>query len=413
MSAAVDVVIAGAGPAGCAMAIGCARRGLEVVLLDRARFPRDKACGEGLNPAGVSALAQLGVLGATRAMALRLDGISFAVDDVCAWSAFPGDGLHASFGLGVRRLDFDALMVAAARAQPTVTFLEGVTATAPLVADGRLIGLATDAGPIRARVVTAADGLRSRLRAQLGLDLPEPGDGARVGLRLHLRVPSLPYGHSVHVLLDRTRGDASPGASRSRRTPVPIEHYLTPIAPDVVQVAVLGTRDAFARLGLCAPTLVPLLLAQPQLGPLLRDATPLDPPRGAGPLRQRVREVICDGALLVGDAAGYVDAITGEGMDHALRGGLIAADLVAMALAASRGRDPLPRAALVPWARAHAALVRDGNRLTELVLFLARHHRLARRAIASLARHPSLLAALLRVQSGAPLSSVTAALINA
>ena len=75
MNAATDVLIAGAGPAGCATAIACAKRGLEVLLLDRARFPRDKACGEGLLPAGVAALAELGLLAAVRRESTRIGGI--------------------------------------------------------------------------------------------------------------------------------------------------------------------------------------------------------------------------------------------------------------------------------------------------------------------------------------------------
>jgi menaquinone-9 beta-reductase len=405
MSAVVDVVVVGGGPGGCATALACARHGLEVLLLDRARFPRDKPCGEGLLPSGVGALAQLGLLADAARDAQRLEGVGFSIDTPdaavldgapTAYARFPDDGPEPAFGLGVRRLRFDALLVAAARAQPTVTVLEGVTATEPLRDGGTVVGMATSVGPIRARLVVAADGLRSRLRRQLGLERPSPrrsrpGTDDRIGLRAHLRVRRLPFGPRVRVLVGPE-----------------LEHYLTPIAPTEIQVALLGPRAAFVRAGLSAATFWPRLRAHPRLGPLFADAEPLDRPLGAGPFRQRVTHVVTDGALLVGDAAGYIDAITGEGMGAALRQGLAAGDVLAhaFAVAGRAHRAPLPAAALEPYARAHCALTRDPDRLTEIVLWLARHPRLARRAIASLSRRPALLQRLLHVQSGAPFSSV-------
>jgi flavin-dependent dehydrogenase len=395
MTARADVVIAGAGPAGCAAAIGCARRGLEVLLLDRARFPRDKPCGEGLLPAGVAALARLGLLAAARRDAFAIDGVGFSFDDDAATVAeaeFPDDA-GPNYGLGVRRRGFDTLLAAAARAQPTVTLLEGVAARAPLLVDRRVVGLDTDVGPVRARAVIVADGLRSRLRAELRLTRPGPPPAAgRMGLRVHLRVPSLPFGARVHVLVGPR-----------------FEHYLTPVAPDELQAAVLGQRSAFAAAGLSATTFVAHLRAHGRLGPLLAGAAALDRPLGAGPFRQRVRRVVTDGALLIGDAAGYVDAITGEGIGAALRQGLAAADTLALALAGADRGDSVRAAALAPYARAHAAIVRDSERLTELALCLVRHPWLARRVLHTLARRPSLLQQLLRVQAGAPLSSIPVA----
>ncbi len=397
MSARVDVVIAGAGPAGCATALACARRGLEVLLLDRARFPRDKACGEGLLPSAIDALWELGLLTSVRRMALRLAGISFAVDDddgPVALADFP-DEQYPSYGLGVRRLAFDALLVDAVRAQPTATVLTGVGANGPLRSeDGCVTGLATDVGPIDARVVVAADGLRSRLRDQLGLSRPRRhGDEreGRIGLRAHLRVAALPFDRRVHVLIGRA-----------------LEYYVTPLSPSELQLAVLGPRAAFVHSALSAASFADHLRAHPRLGPCFAGAELLDRPLGAGPFRQRVAAVLTGGALLVGDAAGYIDAITGEGIGAALRQGIAAGAAIAaaVAVAGKRSRAPLPARALAPYARAHAAIVRDGDRLTELVLLLARHPWLARRVIAALARRPAVLQHLLRVHAGAPLSSV-------
>jgi menaquinone-9 beta-reductase len=393
MNAATDVLIAGAGPAGCATAIACAKRGLEVLLLDRARFPRDKACGEGLLPAGVAALAELGLLAAVRRESTRIGGIGFQLDErngATVEAAFSDAGGLPPFGLGVRRVSFDALLLEAARRYPTVTVLEGVDAQGPLYVNGRVVGLETSIGTIRSRAVVAADGLRSRLRTALGLaKSPRPHEEARVGLRVHLRAQSLPFGAKVRVIVGPR-----------------LEHYLTPVGPHELQVAVLGTRRDFAAAGLSAPTLVDHLSRHRVLGPLLDGAAFLDRPLGAGPFHQRVRGVVTDGALLVGDAAGYIDAITGEGIGAALRQGLAAGNALALAMAGVSRKTPITTALLAPYARAHAAITRDTDRLTQIILFLARHHGLARRAVQALARRPALFEGLLRIQAGAPLSSL-------
>lgn len=393
MNIATDVLIAGAGPAGCATAIACAKRGLEVLLLDRGRFPRDKACGEGILPAGVGALAELGLLATVRRESTRLGGVGFQLDErngALVEAAFSdSDGLPC-FGLGVRRLLFDAQLLEAARAYPTVTVLEDVDAQAPLYLHHRVVGLSTSIGAIRARAVVAADGLRSKLRTALGLaKRPRPHESARVGLRVHLRVPALPFGTRVRVLVGRR-----------------LEHYVTPVGPHEVQVAILGTRADFAAAKLSAPTLVDHLGRHRILGPLLDGAQFLDRPLGAGPFHQRVRGVITDGALLVGDAAGYVDAVTGEGIGAALRQGLAAGNTLALALASAPKRAPITATMLASYSRAHAAITRDADRLTKIVLFLARHHELARLAVQSLAKRPALFERLLRVQAGASLATL-------
>ncbi|MGZ3443859.1 MAG: NAD(P)/FAD-dependent oxidoreductase, partial [Polyangia bacterium] len=273
MSAIVDVVIAGGGPAGCATALACARRGLEVLLVDRARFPRDKACGEGLLPTGVAALAELGLLAQVRRTSYRLEGVGFAIDaddGPLALAPFPADDpATPDYGLGVRRLTFDALLLDAVRAQATATVLEGVGAHGLLRRGGAVTGLATDVGPIVARVVVAADGLRSRLRDLLGLSRSprHPVDG-RIGLRAHLRVAALPFGANVRVLVGRA-----------------LEYYLTPLSPTELQLAVLGPAAAFTAAGLSAATFHDHLRAHPRLGPLLAGAEAIDRPLGAGPFR--------------------------------------------------------------------------------------------------------------------------------
>jgi flavin-dependent dehydrogenase len=386
--AAVEVAVVGAGPAGVATALGCARRGLEVALLDRAHFPRDKPCGEGLLPQAVDALAALGLLSRVAPHACRLDGIVFSVAGGPRAQADFCDGAGApAFGLGVRRRVLDALLVEAARAQPGVTLLEGVTARDLQFRGAQVTGLQTSVGPLEAEVVVAADGLRSPMRARLGLELPARRP-PRLGLRVHFRLPhALAPPRLVEVLVS--------GA---------IEYYLTPVADDELEVAVLGPARAFAALELSAATLVAHLLSaateNPELGARLQGAVALDRPLGAGPFRQRARAVVTSGALLVGDAAGYFDALTGEGVGLALASGDAAAQAIFGALSTGGGAAPTARA-LAPYARAYRALIRSSDRLARLALCFARRPRRARFAISTLARSPSLFHRLLAVQAGA------------
>ena len=393
-----DVLVAGAGPAGVAAALTAARAGLEVIVVDRARFPRDKPCGEGLLVRACAQLALLGLGAAVAAQALPLEAIAFATRDgrrraVGALVDREGRPAH---GLGIRRLALDALLAAAA-AEPGVRLVEGCAVRAPWIARGRVVGLVTDRGPIAARGVIVADGLGSPLRAALGLDARRKATGAatggargeeRLGLRAHYRVARLPFGRTVEV---RIGGG--------------LEHYVTPVADDLVELAVLGTRRSFAAARLSARTFA----TPPSLAEALGGARPLvgggERVLGAGPLRRRARAVITDGALLCGDAAGYVDAITGEGVGLALEGGVAAGEELARAIRRD-GRAHLD--ALAPYARRHRTLVRDAERLTELVLLLARADGIAARAIGALTARPELLSALLRVHAGAPLSSVGA-----
>jgi flavin-dependent dehydrogenase len=185
-----------------------------------------------------------------------------------------------------------------------------------------------------------------------------------------------------------------------------LEHYLTPVGPDELQVAVLGTSRAFAAARISPARFVDHLREHPHLGPRLRGAEPTDKPLGAGPFRQRARAVAIDGALLVGDAAGYVDAITGEGVGLALQTGRAAGDAIGAELVRGSATPLVGARAIGAYTRAHRQIVRDAERLTQVVLLLARFPWLARRAVSALAASPLLFEKLLRVQAGAPLASV-------
>ncbi len=277
----IDLLVAGGGPVGLGTAAIAARSGLSVVVAEPRAMPIDKACGEGLMPGAVTALRELGAAPAGHPFV----GIRYQDGTSHAQARF-----RAGCGLGVRRTELhEALREAAARAGADI---RGTTVTDVRQDDGWV-----EAAGMRARYLAAADGLHSPLRRRLDLELPARGP-RRYGLRQHFRVA--PWSDYVEV-------------HWSARA----EAYVTPVADDLVGVAVLFTgRGHFDS----------WLAEFPELCQRLAGARPVSTVRGAGPLRQCVRRRVAGRVLLVGDAAGYVDAITGEGVRLGLAA---AAELVA------------------------------------------------------------------------------------
>ncbi|MEU3450845.1 NAD(P)/FAD-dependent oxidoreductase [Streptomyces thermolilacinus] len=269
----IDVLVAGGGPAGLATAIRAALAGMEAVVVEPRPNPVDKACGEGVMPGGVRSLRALGVEPAGH----PLHGIRYVEGPHRAQAAFR-DGT----GLGVRRTVLSAALAARA-AELGVRVVPGRVGEVRQDPDG------VRAAGLRARWLVAADGLHSPVRRALGLDLPGRGP-RRYGLRRHYRVP--PWSDFVEVHWSR-EGEA----------------YVTPVAENLVGVAVLTTArrpyDAWPG-------------RFPELAARLGGAAGAGDVRGAGPMRQRVRGRVAGRVLLVGDAAGYVDALTGEGVALAL-----------------------------------------------------------------------------------------------
>ncbi|ALG09935.1 NAD(P)/FAD-dependent oxidoreductase [Kibdelosporangium phytohabitans] len=332
-----DVVVAGGGPAGLAVALGCARAGMDVVVCEKRTGAIDKACGEGLMPSAVRALDALGI----DPPGYPIEGITYRQGSRSAHAAF-----RTGPGKGVRRTALhDALRTEVDR--------HGVPVLPIAITDLTQHDDHVRAGALRARYLVAADGLHSAVRGLAGLSNDRATDTSRWGLRRHYALP--PFTNAVEVTW----------APRS-------EAYVTPVAPDTVGVAILSSvRGGYTE----------QLAAFPDLAARLSGAQPVSPVRGAGPLRQRTSRRVAGRVLLVGDAAGYVDALTGEGLALSLA---TAAELV-HCLRADRPGD-YDRA----WKRAS----RRSRWLTESLLWARGRPALARRIVPTAARAPRLFAAV-------------------
>jgi flavin-dependent dehydrogenase len=369
-----DVVIAGGGLAGASTALALARHGLSSVVVDKAEFPRDKPCGEGLLPHGLDLLRELGlgdVVDACGGQPFR--GILYRCHGVVARGDFEDD----MRGRGVRRRLLDEALRARAVAAG-VTLRAGLVRTVELGDDSATLHLA-DGASVKGRFLVGADGPRSIVRHELGLDGGPPGR-PRYALRQHFTLP--------------------PGTPLPDRVEVNVvdgyELYVTPCAPDTVGVAALcekrvmhdggGKPDArMARLiEACAPVAERLSSSKPE-----------SPALACGPLRVRSRDVGKGRAFLVGDAAGYVDAITGEGMSLALKTAVLVADAIAEA-----AKGVSVDEARAGYRKKRMAAFRDHALLTFGLVELARHPFFARRAIARLAKEPALFSRLLSVNNG-------------
>lgn len=330
-------MVIGGGPAGAACAAHCARAGLRTVLVDRASFPRDKACAEYLSPEATRDLEALGVLGQVEAAgAAKLAGFRLVSDDgmaVCGrYAGAEPFTPYRPFGLALPRRVLDAIVLDAAR-RAGVDVREGVMFDRLLVEGGAVAGAVVhhNRGPelLRAAVVVGADGLHSRVARQLGL--ARRGRLERLALVTHLE--------QMTAIGDMGEMFAGRGWYVG----------LAPVGGGLVNVAMVVPKHAAAGLTAGAGAfLMERLRSIPELRERTAGSRLARPVMVTGPFARRASSPVANGALLVGDAADFFDPFTGEGIFAALRGGRLAADAIAAALY----RGAPTRAALAPYARA-------------------------------------------------------------
>jgi geranylgeranyl reductase family protein len=384
-----DAVIVGAGPAGAATAILLAEQGLSVVLLDRARFPRNKICGEYLSPEASRILDRLGVLGTVEARGARpLRGMRIlAPDGTVLVGDYPAGGSwrgHRPRALAVRRHALDLALVERAR-EVGVSVREGVRVVDLLHEGRRVAGVVAEpvgagaradgAERLSARLVVAADGRASVVVQRLGLRRPHR------------------WLRRLALVADVEGASGDPERGEIVLAP-PAYSILNPVAAGVGNLSlVIPIEEGRRRKADLAGYFDGVTRALPGFRDRLRDARRVGPVHALGPLAYRVVPPREDGIVLVGDAAGFLDPFTGEGIYAALRSAELAAEIGGRAI---RSGD-VSAVALRP---AHARRAAEFAAKTRVTLILQRV--IARRALSVtaarlLAARPAHLARLIGV----------------
>lgn len=315
-----EVIVVGGGPAGSTLAAGLAEAGHAVILLDKARFPRHKACSDYVNPAAARMLEEMGILEEALSLgAQRMDGMIVHAPNGSRFTANYAKAEPGRAALGLSRMHLDNLLLQRAR-EAGVDVHERAHVRDVLQRDGTVQGVDVSIGgkreTLRAPLVVGADGRNSIVARQLGLLKPLRWPH-KTGLATHYRgVTGLERFGEMHIAKDVYAGLAI------------IENGLTNVT------IVSKVDDVARRNGSVDEFFAEALLEMPELAEKLEGAERVGGIRGVGAMGARSRRVAGDGFLLVGDAASFLDPFAGEGVYEALRGASIAVPIASTALRA-------------------------------------------------------------------------------
>lgn len=352
MSAAAidDVTVVGGGPAGAVAAIVLARRGHRVRLLDRARFPRPKLCGDTLNPGAMAVLSQHVDVTPLIDIGLPLRGMRLSGP---GGAVIEGRYPRGVLGLSVTRDRLDAWLIGCA-SDAGVIVEDGVVVRGPHYTHGLVSGIAvaTATGERHhpSRLVIAADGRGSRLaRACATVRTPERPRRWAMGVYVEGAHDIAVDVGEMHIRAGRYLGVA-------------------PVAGGLANVCLVVNRTEAAR-SVAAPwaAIRAAVAADPLLGPRLADARPIAPPMVLGPMAVDVAAPVAAGLLLAGDAAGFIDPMTGDGLRLAIVGGVLAADVAHETLSGRLAADTASRVLAHRRARAFRLKWRFNRSLRALV----------------------------------------------
>ena len=344
----VDVFVVGGGPAGLATAIAARRHGMTVLVADGAVPPIDKACGEGLMPDGVEALHRLGIT-IPQGEAQPFRGIRFDSGDQKAEAVFP-----RATAYGIRRTTLHRIMVA--QAEASGVSMRWRTAVTGLHPEGAIVG----GELVRARWVVGADGGQSRVRHWAGLDAHQR-ENVRFAFRRHYRVTPWTDFMELHW-----------GAR--------CQFYVTAVGPAEVCVAMIPDNPKLR--------LENALGAFPELSARLRGTEHASSERGAITASRILRRVYREHTVVVGDASGGVDAVTGEGLCLAFRQAVLLGECLATG-------------DLARYQAEHRKLIRRPALMARLMLFMGNHARLRQRTMRVFESSPASFAGMLAMHVGA------------
>jgi menaquinone-9 beta-reductase len=382
----VDVLVAGAGPAGSASAALLAERGYSVLALDRAAFPRDKPCAEYMSPEAVRILNRLGVVDVLeRSGAAALDGMKVnGVHGATAHGIFARTRSRPfrATGLSVSRRILDYTLVEAARARG-VLIAERTSLEELLYDRGAIVGAVVrshqgERQAVRARLTIGADGLRSVVARRMGRRVH--GRPRRLAFVAHVAgvqdmgsSAELHFGHQGYVGLNRI------GLS---------EVNVALVVPAELAGAARGRPQEF---------FLDALRQFPGVGERVLAGEIVRPVLVTGPFAARSGRVTAPGALLLGDAADFYDPVTGDGILSALRGAELVAETVGPALSRP---GPLSRESLSLYQRRRREVFATKWIMERVTRYLMASPWFFNRSVARLGRHEDMAHAAIGVAGG-------------
>ncbi|ASO18164.1 geranylgeranyl reductase family protein [Actinoalloteichus hoggarensis] len=329
-----QVIVVGAGPAGATMAAYLARAGVDVLMLEKSTFPREKVCGDGLTPRGVKQLIDLGIDTSEEAGWLHNKGLRVLGGGVTMELDWPQLATFPPYGVVRPRQDFDQLLADHA-VRAGARMLQNTTVTGAVVEDrtGRVTGVRAKTGPERTQVayraplVIACDGVSARLALSVGIDKRDDRPMG-VAVRRYYRSPRTndDYLESHLELWDRS----DPGEPRL----LPGYGWLFPVGDGTVNagLGILSTSKAYGRTDYRALMKTWLAGTPEEWG--FREENAVGKIQGAAlPMGFNRTPHYQAGLLLVGDAGGMVNPFNGEGIAYAMESAKLAADCVIHALA--------------------------------------------------------------------------------
>lgn len=311
-----DVIIVGAGPAGTTTATLLAEKGHQILLLDKAIFPREKPCGEYLSPGCLRILDRVGALKAVESQARQILGMLVTSPDGMAFVAeYPGK----EYGLAIPRTILDHLLLLNAKRYP-LQCREGFRVERVLIEGGKVAGVKGRSGKteevFKARLIIGADGRNSIVARNLGLFRWHPSH-RKMAMAVHYE----------GVEADEGYGEVYVGPSGYG--------ILNPLGDVTANVnLVVDQKDFGPAKGRLEAYFGEVLKGLPCLELRLQGGRLIEKVQALGPLASHAVRASWDGALLVGDAAGFYDPFTGEGLYMALRSAELAADIAHRALEA-------------------------------------------------------------------------------